>query len=245
MPARSWIIIVALVLGGCPRGSISGDDDTGADDDTTGDDDQTAHDDDDDTGDDDTTADCHTTAICSETFLAISSEADLAAIAHCVALTGDLSFDHQAWLTHIELPCLQSVGDLDISGNDNLTTVTLTALTTIERDLTLYDLASLVTFDGLAGLTQVGGAIHIFEAHVLADLGGLSGLTTVGGDLAIEDNDSLASCHGLASVTSVGGSLFLYDNRCLAQAEAEACTAHIDVGGNGVVHSNGEYHPCS
>ena len=257
LPLRPLVLIALLALTAVCMGGVDDDDTTAGDDDDTtpGDDDDTTAGDDDDTtagddddatpgDDDDTTSGCTTTAVCSETFLSIASEAELKAIAHCDHISGDLSFDHQAWLTQIDLPCLETVGSLDISGNGSLSTLSLPALTAIERGFTLYDHDTLASVDGLDHLEEVGADIHIFENHALRDLDGLAGLRDVGGDLAVEDNDALRSCQGLAGVETVTGNLFMYDNRCLAEADADACTATIDVGGATVVHSNGDAHPC-
>ena len=117
---------------------------------------------------------------------------DLAVIANCREITGDLGFD---WT---------ELSDLD--GLPNLTAV--------GGDLYIGDNVALTNVDGLSGLTSVGGYLHIYFNAAITNVDGLSNLTSVGGSLSITDNPLLcqSSVDALIEACTVGTWLSTYGN---------------------------------
>merc|ERR1712087_781421 len=110
------------------------------------------------------------------------STVDLSPLANLVAVIGSDQCDHRC------------AGDLDISYNDQLTTL-----------------------KALDGLTTVGGELQIWNNAQLTTLKGLDGITTVEGNLLIEDNDQLTTLRGLDGITTVGGDLKINNNAQLTR----------------------------
>jgi len=62
--------------------------------------------------------------------------------------------------------------------------------------------------------------------------------------VGIHDNSSLASLADMSSLEIVNADLSIYGNECLSQADAEAFTTSIEVGGSADVYDNGANYPC-
>ena len=151
----------------------------------------------------------------------VQSDSDLAVIARCETISGDLMFERQSWLTSIDMPDLTSVGGgLWIVGNDALTSI------------------------DMPSITSVGGYLYIMSNESLSSIE-LPNLTSADRDLSISNNDALTSLANLPNLTSVGGYLSINHNDCLSQAEAEAFAATVTVGGSCKTHGNGVDYPCN
>jgi len=134
------------------------------------------------------------------------STVDLSPLANLVAVIGSDQCDHRC------------AGDLDISYNDQLTTLkALDGLTTVGGELQIWNNAQLTTLKGLDGITTVEGNLLIEDNDQLTTLRGLDGITTVGGDLSIWNNARLTTLTGLDGITTVGGDLKINNNAQLTR----------------------------
>ncbi|MGI9316412.1 MAG: hypothetical protein ACR2QW_03675 [bacterium] len=112
---------------------------------------------------------------------------------------------------------LESVGDLEIKGNQLLTVLSeLNNLKRVERSLTIQGNATLVHL-GLNSLEAVGTDFSLSGNNVLLETGSLEKLTSVGDTLSIDNNPNLISLEGLQNLSRVrvvsvhdNDSLFMY-----------------------------------
>jgi len=181
---------VLFLFFGCPVGDDDDDNDASADDDVADDDVGDDDAEDNDAGDDDTGSGCPGAQPCTGDF-DIGSEGDLADIVPCGSITGMLVFSKQGWLTSIDLPCAESVGDdLYIRMNDSLTSV------------------------DMPSLSSVGDRLLIENNEQLTSLGGFSNLSSVGGDLYIAYNNCVSQdeADAFAASLNVGGSISVSHN---------------------------------
>jgi hypothetical protein len=125
-----------------------------------------------------------------------------------------VSFTDDAALLGIELPAVETVGALALSGDPSLSDVRLPALRLVY------------------GSVEVRGT----DAKRLDDL---AALNQVAVDLALVDNPRLADVSALLGVQNVGGVLVIRDNPALATADAEALAAAIDPVGGADIAGNG------
>ena len=154
----------------------------------------------------------------------VETDADLAALAHCTTIGGNLGFYYVGAFTSRDLPCLTSVaGTVSISSNA-------------------------VSLNALSSLKSVGGDLYIRDNASLTSLDGLSSLKWVGGFLVIQNNASLTSLDGLSSLKRVYRKLIINSNACISQTEAKAFAATIDAEGVSVgsrlLNLNGANYPC-
>ena len=212
-----------------------GDTDTDADSDSDSDSDSDADADAD--ADSDTDTDC---VPCKGNYILYNGH-DLAEVARCESVSGNLVAYDLGWVTNLELPCLSSVaGDLTLSANEILDTLTGFSSLQSVGGLMFSDNAAIRSFDGLSNLTSISGYLDIMTNDSLVSLDGLSGLTSVN-YLYIYDNDALESIEGLSSLARVGsdGVVIAY-NDMLCQSDAEALIAAVDVAGSVSIYSNGD-----
>lgn len=92
----------------------------------------------------------------------------------------------------------------------------LSQLTLIKGDLTIFRNNSLLSLKGLDNIAEVNGSIQIQICNGLSDLKGLGGMKTVVGELRIEKNSSLVSLTGLEQLSTVGNDLNIsYNNELI------------------------------
>ncbi|WAS94570.1 hypothetical protein [Nannocystis punicea] len=103
------------------------------------------------------------------------------------------------------LPALGHVGDLQLSGNEQL-----------------------ASLSGLAGLSELGSLV-LEHSPAIGGLPELAGLTRVTGDFELRDL-GITALGDLAAITEVGGRLVVVHNASLLQADAEAWAEAIAVG---------------
>ncbi len=132
-------------------------------------------------------------------------------------------------------------GSVEITGNSDLTTVTLNGFVSIPVDLSLSWNFELVSADA-PELQQIGGSLALWYSSgtdralsslsmpalttlggnlnasytLLADLTGLDNLGTIGGNVTIQYNDNLATLFGASGqLSSIGGFLKIYQDDAL------------------------------
>ncbi len=141
---------------------------------------------------------------------------DLGALASLEAL-GALTLERSSFTDLGPLPALQQPGDLRISGNGQL--------------------ASLSSLTGATTLRSL-----VLESNpMLAVLPELTALAQVEGDLELRDNAIMTNLSDLVAVASVGGRLAVVGNPELLQTDAETWAAPIVVGGARKIVSNKGY----
>ena len=146
--------------------------------------------------------------ICAWRWVNINSASDLAEVASCRRIDGDLTINVGS-AAHIDgLRDLTDLGgDIDIRGRSNLRNVD--GLSGLEdwcgENLTLRDSVALEQVDGLSGFRTVRGDLTISDNEGDTDWSGLSGLTEVEGDLTISGNQFGLGFEGLANLTRVRG----------------------------------------
>src|SRR5690606_11664688 len=138
--------------------------------------------------------------------------------------TGNITLTTQAQVN--DFNCSKVVGDLTISGNDITNLDSLSELTEVTGNLSIYNNPILTNMDGLSSLTKVGVKILVYNNASLEDVDGLSNLTMVNAiqesnsakiknikgvvgctsvdEVRIMDNDVLTNVDGLSNLTSVG-----------------------------------------
>jgi hypothetical protein len=156
----------------------------------------------------------------------ILTRADLASLAGCTSIKGDLDVPKKA----TEITDLSGLNLVTVEGNlkieaPNLKSIQgLSKLTSVGGTLTI-GAASLTTLDGLNNLVSVGGDLFFFNCATLTDLNGLRSLATVTGLLSITNSPGktsvLASLGGLGGLTKVG-KLKIERNNNLPTCEAQA-----------------------
>jgi hypothetical protein len=114
-----------------------------------------------------------------------------------------------------------------------LADVDLPALTTVGRDLRIYNNVMLTAIDGFAALTSVGGnliihsnslqtlngfnatgtvgALYVNSEPDLASLAGFGALTTANGPVHLQDLTTLSSLTGLTNLATIQGDLLIDD----------------------------------
>src|SRR5690606_1838616 len=102
-----------------------------------------------------------------------------------------------------------------IGGNDALTSLGFSNLTTVEENLFIQGNTSLTSISELNNLISVGNNLMIGTNTSLTSLTGLNNLASIGGNLEIRLNDSLPSLTGLDNLTSLGGYLHIKQNNNL------------------------------
>jgi hypothetical protein len=152
----------------------------------------------------------------------VASEADLAALASVRAIQGSLRIEGTS-LALVELPELVSVGgDLVVWENEELVTLSLPALQHVAGSVSLYDLESLTSLEGLSSLRTVGGDLSVNRMEGLASLQGLESLRRVGGKLYVFHDVGLTSLQGLDNLELVGGAAQLWELYALTEATLPA-----------------------
>ena len=152
----------------------------------------------------------------------IISAVDLAELANCGQITGDL--DITGVLPSIYLDALSSLvavgGHLQVAETNLIDLSILESLTTVDGWFVIDGNPFLLNLDGLESLTSVGLDLLVENNTALANVDGLSSLTHVGllsspgtsEGIFFEGNTVLADISGLSSLTYLGGSLFLPDH---------------------------------
>lgn len=234
---RAWLPVAMVALAACAP-AVPLDDGTDETSTSTGDDtgstavptdpgDTTS----DTTSDTTTSADLPPVDPCPFGAVVLSTQDQVAALAGCTELTGDLSIADAvtslaplADLRHIAgalrigrgegipppmltslagLEALESVGGLAISELDGLTSLQpLAGLTAIPGFLRVSDLPQLASLEGLHNITEVGDTLYVADCPV-TDLDGLRGLKRVGSGLDLQ-NLRIPDLHGLDALTEVG-----------------------------------------
>jgi hypothetical protein len=152
----------------------------------------------------------------------ISSSADWNAFAArgCASVTGTLTL-LRTDVTSVNLPALDTVGNLLVSNNAALTSLSLPALTKVNGYL-VVDTNGSLTSVSLPLLTTVSGRLLIIWSTFLTGLS-LPVLTTVGGDLAVDSNLFLPGL-SLPALTGVSGTLGITNSRFLTNFNLPALT---------------------
>lgn len=154
----------------------------------------------------------------------IASKAALVVFAAqgCNYVLGTLRIDGTD-VDRLELPALESVGGLEITGNTGLTAISLPALSWVGDQLVVERNSALSGLD-LPELRWVGGTLAARFNRALATLG----LPTLGaaGSLDVSGNLQLASLAAPA-LASVATGLTIHKNPGLSQCGAEALVARV------------------
>jgi hypothetical protein len=137
------------------------------------------------------------------------TDSDLAALAGCETIEGDLTIGGGGELTNLD---------------------SLSNLTTVTGDLDIIN-TTLSNLDGLANVSSVRGSLFLRDNDALSNISGLSSLNPVGGDVHIYYNVVLTSIDGFSSLTQVGGDLMVHDNPVLCQSSVDAFAAGATIGG--------------
>ena len=126
------------------------------------------------------------------------------------ALAGDLTVADNPNLTTVDMSALTTVGgDLSVSGNTGATAIDASSLTTVTGSLTIDTNTSATAID-VGSLTTVGGSLSL-SGNTSATAIDMGSLTTVTGSLTIDTNTS-ATAIDVGSLTTSGGSLSLSGN---------------------------------
>jgi hypothetical protein len=173
-------------------------------------------------------------------------------------IEGDLGLSTQAEVNSFNGTSI--TGDLFISGTDIVDLATLSTLTSVGGDLTLYLNTELTNLNGLNNLDSVGNDLHldknykltnidalsniaflggdlfILQQNILTNLDGLSNLTSVGKNLTLENNYGLTNIDGLSNLTSVGNRVLILNNRKLTNLDGLINLTYI--GGFLSIHRN-------
>ena len=150
-----------------------------------------------------------------------------------VSVGGDLKFNDNDNMTHIELQSLMSIASLEVAWNAQLASFSTPVTSTGSMAfLANYELKEILmpntteingefrlAFNGafrelssFDSLIYVAGDIHISENRELVDISGLRQLRTVKGNLQVSDNPALRDLSGLSSDLIVGGNLQISEN---------------------------------
>jgi len=110
--------------------------------------------------------------------------------------------------------CFQLEGDVIVVGDDIISLVGLSEITSIGGTFLLTN-NSLQNLNGLENLVTVNSSLIISQNHFLTDLSGLDNLVYIGGDMDIVMNSNLMNISGLESISAIGGNLEIDANSSL------------------------------
>jgi len=143
--------------------------------------------------------------------LTVSSWANLTTVSLPVLTkTSSLKITGLSLLSSITAPKLQStLGDVDFSSNQVLTTLDVSSLQTIGGAFAFGGATSLDNLNAFKSLTSVGGDFNLLEMPALTDISGLNHLQKVGGKLILQDLPVLADDEfsGFSALKTIGGDL--------------------------------------
>ena len=154
-------------------------------------------------------ADCDRT--CTGNF-EISSDADLAQIAGCSTIDGNVDVEGLTQTDLTGFNSLQEVtGSLWIMRNTNLQSVEgLNNLQQVGDDLLFSYNADLTSLDGLESLTNIDGTLSISNCAQLIYLTGLNALTAIHGSMMINDMP-IANLDAFENLEAIGASIYISD----------------------------------
>jgi hypothetical protein len=125
--------------------------------------------------------------------------------------------------------CTEIEGNVNIYCGWDITNFNgLSGLTTIGGGLYFTENFGSFNLTGLEGLTTIGGTLLFVENNASINLTGLEGLTTIGGGLNINENYGSINLTGLEGLTSIGGNLYICDNDSLIDFTGLGGLATID-----------------
>ena len=132
-------------------------------------------------------------------------------------IEGDVGLSTQAEVNSFKGTSI--TGDLFISGTDIVDLATLSTLTSVGGDLTLYLNTALTNLNGLNNLDSVGNDLHLDKNYKLTNIDALSNIAFLGGDLFILQQNILTNLDGLSNLTSVGNRVLILNNRKLTNID--------------------------
>jgi hypothetical protein len=130
---------------------------------------------------------------------AIQNDSDLAAARKFSRVTGTLSIEHPL-LEDLELPWLEQVYRFSVKDQDQLLSIHLEALTTVDEVVLIEDCAR-VTQISMPSLAGVAHTMLIQRNAAMTDLS-FPSLERVG-DLTVHQNDVLTDMKGFSSITQI------------------------------------------
>ena len=172
----------------------------------------------------------HTDYACGDVLtqnVTIHSNAEVAALANIVEITGTLIIDEHALLEdgEISFPALRHIdNNLMVLDNRYVSVLHLPKLEAVGAYVTIARNARLQTLDTPV-LNQTGRSIFIGDNPMLTDLAQLRLLSQIGGNYAVVRNAALASLPTPAGW--IGGVLDIEDNPSLASLDVDALD-HLD-----------------
>jgi len=133
---------------------------------------------------------------------------------------GNIKLETQAQVDSFPIlypACTEIVDDLTIGKtNSDITDLSsLSQITAIRNDLTIYGNDSLISLSGLENITSIGMELSIRLNYSLASLNSLENITSLN-ELSININNSLTDLSGLDNLTSVEGDLSITFNDALS-----------------------------
>ena len=142
----------------------------------------------------------------------ISSDADLAQIAGCSTIDGNVDVEGLTQPDLTGFNSLQEVtGSLWVMRNTNLQSVEgLNNLEQIGDDLLFSYNESLTSLDGLESLTNIDGTLSISNCVQLVDLTGLNNLAAIHGSIMINDMP-IANFDAFENLEAIGASIYISD----------------------------------
>ena len=135
------------------------------------------------------------------------TQIDTITLPHLQSVSGFFTIDGNDNLTGVDLPQLQSVGEISISDNNNLTSITVPQLQSVSGGVYIYDSTTLTSID-FPQLQSVGASVMIYDNGSLTTID-LSRLKSVGEYVEIARNDNLTTID-LTQLESVGRSFRIY-----------------------------------
>jgi hypothetical protein len=160
--------------------------------------------------------------LCEDSY-AIATVAEMAEIAHCTRIGGDLLINGD--FDALELPNLLSVGgDLTLGNTGAMTSplaslVGLDALQSVDGSFRIEHLGNINPIDGLPNLTTVG-VLDLYHLFGLKNIKGFKALTTVG-SLKISSHDQLQRLDGFNNLVDVNRINISWNVR-LCESKAQA-----------------------
>jgi hypothetical protein len=119
--------------------------------------------------------------------------------------------------------CTEIIGNIIIGdfGNNITNLNSLSVLTSIDGNLSIYLCDSLIDLTGLEGLNYIGGSLNIGNVTYggnlnLSSFSGLNNLTYIGGGLGIISNKSITYLSGLDNLYWIGFGLGIFSNNQLS-----------------------------
>ncbi len=164
------------------------------------------------------------------TLIANSNDKLATVLLPSLTTTSGIQLHNDPLLTSASFPSLVVANLFLMQSDPVLKTVSAPHFTAATGPMELSTLPALTTID-LTALTTIGGSLALTGLTTLGSLSGFSALGGISGDLTVQSCNTLSSFAGMDQLEQIGGNLTITSNTNLPRPTAQAFAARVAVGG--------------